>query len=164
MEFIVPFKPQSAMRPNYSHKTGRPNQMFMPPKYRHWRDETNLWFEDWLYETDYQLIKELIYMDDEQKTPIRDENGNFKQDFYGYEVKLMFIVPKSKSGRPFPMGQQSSDIDNYAKAVVDMMFESQSFKNAGLNDKYIQSMILLKRCAVGDEETHIEVDLHQIKL
>ena len=64
MRFIVPFAPQSAMRPNYSSETGRPSHMFMPKTYRKWRDETNLWFEDWLFDTDYRLLKECLYLDD----------------------------------------------------------------------------------------------------
>ena len=43
-----------------------------------------------------------------------------------------------------------------------MIFESQSFKNAKLNDKYIQSMILLKRCAREGENPRIDVELTQI--
>ena len=161
MKFTVPFEPQSAMRPNYSSETGRPSHLFMPPQYRKWRDTVSLWFEDWLFDTDYALLKECLYLKDGRN--IRDQKtGSFRPEFYGYEFKAMFVLKPSKNGRPFPIAQRSSDIDNYAKAVVDMIFESQSFKNAKLNDKYIQSMILLKRCAREGEKPRIDVELTQI--
>ena len=58
----------------------------------------------------------------------------------------------------------TADLDNYAKAVIDMMFESSAFKDVGVNDRWIQSMNLTKRYTIGDEVSHIEVDIHQIRL
>ena len=43
-----------------------------------------------------------------------------------------------------------------------MIFESRSFKNAELDDKLIQSMNLLKRCAKEGEEPHIEAELKML--
>ena len=146
MRFIVPFAPQSAMRPNYSSETGRPSHMFMPKTYRKWRDETNLWFEDWLFDTDYN-IRNL-------------DTGRFQPDFCGYALSAVFVVKARKDGKPFPLSRP--DIDNYAKALTDMIFESRSFKNAALDDKQIQSMNLLKRCAKEGEEPHIEAELKML--
>ena len=159
MRFIVPFAPQSAMRPNYSSETGRPSHMFMPKTYRKWRDETNLWFEDWLFDTDYRLLKECLYLDDGRN--IRNlDTGRFQPDFCGYALSAVFVVKARKDGKPFPLSRP--DIDNYAKALTDMIFESRSFKNAELDDKLIQSMNLLKRCAKEGEEPHFEAELKML--
>lgn len=164
MKFTIPLEPQTASRPKYSETTGRVSRMYMPPKYRKWRDELREWLVEWLNETDNQLLKELLYLPDGR--PIRNEDTDkLDDDFSGYIIKLVFVMKRTDGNtRAFPVASNTSDIDNLFKAVTDGLFESEPFKELGLNDRWIQSNVSTKRyTALGtDEQPHIEVDIKHI--
>lgn len=163
MRFTVPFNPVSAARPNWSTKSGQATRTYMPHKYAAFRRKFAIWFEQWLKDTDAQLLRELYRLPDGR--PIRDEDGQLSLDFRGYEITVVFYVETSNADvRPFPLTAQSSDIDNYYKAVTDGIFESDSFKNlAKLNDRWIQKVSMAKvACPKG--EGKIVVDLKQLQI
>lgn len=168
MKFTVPFNPVSAARPNWSNRNGRATRAFMPKKYREWRSEVSDWFEEWLASTDYALVEELRHLPDGR--PIRQGKADakerpFQPDFYGYVANVVFYVEtKNSDKRPFPLATTSSDLDNYYKAVTDMMFESDTFKNrAKLNDRWIQKNSCLK-VTTKPGTGHIDVDIHVIDI
>ena len=165
VKFVIPFAPQSAMRPNYSSKDGRATRVYMPPKYRHWREKAGEWFDEWCESNDDALLKELIYVPGTNNEKLIKDQDKFVDEFYGYEFDAVFVLSNEHGGdRLFPIMSGTADLDNYAKAVIDMMFESSAFKDVGVNDRWIQSMNLTKRYTIGDEVSHIEVDIHQIRL
>lgn len=168
MRFTMPFAPVSAARPNWNTQTGKVNsRSYMPVRYKEWREKADFWFEDWLAQTDCQLIKELIYFDsDDKSTLVKDrKTGLFNPYFYGYQVKILMVLPqKSKKVlRAFPLSANQADIDNYSKAVIDAIFQSKSFKNARIDDRFIQDLHAKKRLCMQGEEPHTDIEISMIK-
>lgn len=164
----MPFAPVSAARPNWNTQTGKVNsRSYMPVRYKEWREKADFWFEDWLAQTDCQLIKELIYFDpDDKSTLVKDrKTGLFNPYFYGYQVKILMVLPqKSKKVlRAFPLSANQADIDNYSKAVIDAIFQSKSFKNARIDDRFIQDLHAKKRLCMQGEEPHTDIEIAMIK-
>ena len=164
MKFTIPFSPVSAARPNWSNKNGRATRAYMPKKYAEYRRQVGAWFENWLKETDYQLVKELYRLPNGELVKDPD-TGKLNLNFLGYDLNIIFYVPTANYDiRPFPLTAQSSDLDNYYKGVTDAIFESDSVKNvASLNDRWIQRSTMLKvACKKGEGKT--VVDLKQLQL
>lgn len=177
MQFTIPFAPVSASRPNWSAKNGRATRTYIPKHYKEWREKTNEWFEDWLEQTDYKLIRELIRLSPQASLKNKNDEGrerilvqleskknknDFAENFWGFEVKMLLYVEVQNVNKPYPLASNTGDLDNYYKAVTDMMFESDSFKKAGFNDRWIQKASIMK-LAVPKGEGKIIVDISRIE-
>lgn len=159
-------EPQTAGRARYSPETGRVNRMYMDQNYRKWRDEFSIWFEEYLNETNDELLNYLTVMNDGR--PIRNEQtGKLLDDFNGYLVRTILVLKRPKGNkRTFPVAQNTPDLDNMYKAVTDGIFESRPFKAVGIDDLWIQTNQSNKRyTALGtDEKPHIEFEILKIEL
>ncbi|WP_283548120.1 hypothetical protein [Ligilactobacillus salivarius] len=57
-----------------------------------------------------------------QKIPIL---GKIRDDYLGLKARILFILPRRNNretridDRPFPVDANTSDIDNYAKSIID---------------------------------------------
>ena len=164
MRVTFPFEPVSAARPNWNTQTGKVNNRgYMPAKYKEWRIKANDFFENWLEEQEYKPMEDLLYIDPEKKV-LAKENGVFNPYFYGYKVRILCVLPQRSKNtyRPFPLSANQADIDNYSKAVIDAIFQSESFKRAKIDDRFIQDLHAKKRNCRPDEEPHIDVDISKI--
>ena len=100
-----------------------------------------------------------------QKIPIL---GKIRDDYLGLKARILFILPRRNNretridDRPFPVDANTSDIDNYAKSIIDAFFENPMFKETGLNDRHIQSLLLQKRYAKPDEDIGIIFEIKAI--
>ena len=167
-QFTVPLAPQTASRPNWTPH-GRATRTFMPEKYRRWREDFNDWFIDFLTETDSELFYFLTHLQDGTWIRERDEEGNLgpvSDRFFGYAFELVFVLPRTAhETRALPIATRTADIDNYFKAVIDGIFESEPAKHYGLNDRWIQDIHVTKRYTWydSDEKPHIEVGIKRIE-
>lgn len=193
MKFIIPIEPLPAPRTSYSKETGKlSGRAIMPKAYRDWRNRANEWLEKWLEKTNYQLVTELLTMPSGNyfKEPKRDSLGHIKElvgkdntlridykprsfdpYFKGYEVQVVFILPRTKldkNGNPrnisrddtyFPLSNHYGDIDNYLKSTFDLFFQNDTFKYYGLDDRYIQKVTATKIICDEDEDPHIEMEV-----
>lgn len=159
-------EPHTAGRPRYSMKTGRVNRTVMDQGYREWREKFQIWFENYLNETNDALLNYMTALSDGR--PIRnEETTKLVNDFNGYFVRIICVLKRPKgSRRAFPFNSNTADLDNYYKAVSDGMFESRPFKAVGINDRWIQTIQANKRYTVlgTDELPHIEVEIKRIEV
>lgn len=165
MKLTYPFAPVSAARPNWNMKNGKLNsRSYMPANYRNWRIKADDYFENWLIERDFKPLEELVYLDPKKKIPAR-ENGVFSPFFYGYKVKISIVLPQlgKNTYRAFPLSTSQADIDNYSKAVIDSIFQSDSFKRAKIDDRFIQYLLAKKRLCMRNEEPHTDVEITMIR-
>lgn len=218
MKIEVPLRPQGAKRPQINSKI---NSAYYDSAYRDWLGEAKSWVENYLVETDFALIKELLGTDaegnqylnthyvrgfkklddiefkedegvkvvktrnvmlDEQGNPVLDEEGyvisqsgqrmpilgELRDDYLGIKVKVQFLLARrnnrkgTPTDKPFPLDSNTADLDQYAKAIIDAFFETAMFKETGLNDRHIQSMMLQKRYITGDESQGIRIEFQPI--
>ncbi|NEF83237.1 RusA family crossover junction endodeoxyribonuclease [Lactobacillus murinus] len=165
MRFDIPLKPQNASRPNFNSQ-GQAPRAFMQRKYRDWRHEFDKWFNDWLEETNARIFKELMFLNghiDDLDYLYRNSHGRLKPEFEGWSFNIVFVIERPKSvDRGFPVS--GGDLDNYAKAVIDGIFENPIAKMNRLNDKFIQDLHVTKRYTWldSDEKPHIEVEVNMI--
>ena len=164
MKFTVPMAPHTAGRPRFSEKTGRVSRTVMDQGYRKWRERFQEWFENYLNDTDNELLNYMTAT--KEGLPVRnEETGEIIDDFNGYLLRIVCVLQRPKnSRRSFPFASNTPDIDNLYKAVSDGMFESKPFKYVGLNDRWIQTLQCMKRYTMlgTDEEPHIEVEILRI--
>ena len=100
-----------------------------------------------------------------QRMPIL---GKIRDDYLGIKVRIMFILPRRNNrkttelDRPFPVDSNTADIDNYQKAVLDAFFETPMFKETGINDRHIQSIMAQKRYVDNEESPCILLEMKPI--
>lgn len=170
-KFEVPLAPKTAARPRMTTKK---RMVSMDEDYRKWRDKASLWFDRYLEATRLELP--LFLAGDGYKTirnagmPPRDESGKLRgklrPDFQGWAIEIEFVVARPENSiRFYPVNSTTADLDNYEKAVIDMMFESEVFKELGLNDRFIQRKLTYKRYTRldSDEQPHIVVAMENLK-
>ena len=192
MRFTIPFAPVSAGRPNWNGQTGYATNTHMPKRYREWRTKVGAWFEHWLEDTNYQLLHELYRLspqaslenkNEQGREPIvttrerhrytKDKDGNKVQktvkenrlarNFWGFKIKVVLCVEESNVTSPYPLSGRTGDLDNYYKAVTDMIFESDTFKRVfNFNDRWIQEATVAK-LAVPKGNGKIVVDIQKIE-
>lgn len=165
MKLTYPFEPVSAARPNWNTKTGKLNsRSYMPTKYRNWRIKADDYFENWLAERDYKPMDELLYIDKDKKV-LAKENGVFNPYFYGYRVRILIVLPQvgKNTYRAFPLSASQADIDNYSKAVIDSIFQSETFKKAKIDDRFIQDLHAKKRLCMPNEEPHVDIEITMLR-
>lgn len=166
MKIIIPLEPHTAGRPRFNDRTGRVTRTHMDPGYREWRTKFQNWFDDYLNSTNNELLK--FMMVNSQGMPIRNEvTGKLIDSFYGYIVRVICVMKRPEHvKRPFPFASNTADLDNLYKAVTDGIFESKPFKEAGINDRWIQTIQANKRyTALGTKEKpHIEVEILKIEV
>lgn len=165
MKFTVPMEPHTAGRPRFSDKTGRVTRTVMDQGYRKWRERFQEWFENYLNDTDNELLNYMTAT--KEGLPVRnEETGQIIDAFNGYLVRIICVLKRPKgSRRAFPFASNTPDIDNLYKAVSDGMFESKPFKYVGINDRWIQTLQCMKRYTMlgTDEKPHIEVEILRIE-
>ncbi|EDP6423474.1 RusA family crossover junction endodeoxyribonuclease [Campylobacter jejuni] len=165
MRFDIPLPPMNASRPEFNSQ-GQSPRAFIRKAYRDWRIEFDEWFNNWLDETDAQLFKELMFLKghiDDFDYLYRTKRGRLRDEFEGWSFNIILVIQRPKSiERAFPVS--GGDIDNYAKAVLDGIFENPIAKENRLNDKFIQDLHVTKRYTWLDsnEKPHIEVEVNQI--
>ncbi len=166
MKIFIPMEPHTAGRPRFSSRTGKVTRTVMDQGYRKWRQKFNTWFEQYLNDTQDELLNFLTVMNDGR--PIRNEvTGKLLSDFNGYIVRVICVLKRPKGNlRAFPIATNTADLDNLYKAVTDGIFESEPFKGIGINDRWIQTIQANKRyTALGtNEKPHIEVEILKIEL
>lgn len=165
MKITFPFEPVSASRPNWNLVNGKINsRSYMPERYKKWRLKADKYVENWLRERNYRPMEELIYLDPEKGIKAR-EDGVFSSYFFGYKVKILIVLPQKskKVYRAFPLSTNQADIDNYSKAVIDAVFQSEAFKKAKIDDRFIQDLHSKKRLCMPDEEPFTSIDISMIR-
>lgn len=166
-KFTVPLPPQPAVRPrfNASGYVTRRGQTHNNPVYAKWRADFEEWFSNWLIETNGELLNYLAFkVGSNQEKLVRKKTG-FINDFYGYQMQLVFVCERPKTvTKTFPTSKEIGDIDNFTKAVLDGIFQSEQIKPTRLDDKLVQIVRATKRFTKldSDEKPHIEVTLVQI--
>ena len=163
--FDIPIEPMPAPRARTSKLGG-----YFKNEYNIWRKRVDMWFNDFLSATNYELIFRMNGSEDGYKT-IRDIKsglprdpetgklrGKLRSDFIGYRFTITYVVTRPNNEyRPFPV--KRADIDNYTKATIDALFENHNFYDMGINDQFIQILNTSKRYTKldTDEKPHIEV-------
>ena len=171
----IPLAPQTASRPNWTDK-GNLTVTHMPKRYREWRIQFAKWFNQYLDETNDELIKYLSSLSDGRPivstwttTNRRGDTVHHHQlvsDFYGYFVKVIFVLQRPANNmRPFPFETRTADLDNYYKAAIDGIFESEAEKTVKLHDRWIQEAQIQKRYTLpgSEEQPHIELEIKRIE-
>ncbi len=165
MKITLPFEPVSAARPNWNLANGKINsRSYMPARYRKWRIKADEYIENWLSERNYEPINDLIYLNPEKHIKAR-ENGIFSPYFFGYKVRILIVLPQlsKKIYRAFPLSTSQADIDNYSKAVMDAVFQSETFKRAKIDDRFVQDLHSKKRLCMQNEEPHTDIEITMIR-
>ena len=171
----IPLVPHTASRPNWTAK-GDLTITHMPKGYREWRLQFASWFNQYLEATNDELLVYLSHLQDGRPIVSTWTTTNRKgekvkhhkliSDFYGYFVKAIFVLPRPANNlRPYPFETKTADLDNYYKAVIDGVFESEGAKAVKLNDRWIQEAQIQKRYTLpdGKEQPHIELEIKRIE-
>lgn len=159
MKWIMPIEPKGAKRPRLTPKA---TLVSMDKVYRDWREEANMWVDDWLKKTNGAILRELL---GKGNTSTRDKKNRIRNDYAGIIVNLEFVLPRPSDNiwRAFPIDTHTYDLDNYEKSVIDCYFEHPAFVAAHLNDRYIQQISAIKRYTMDGEETHIGIEMKPIE-
>lgn len=171
----IPMEPHTASRPNWTSR-GDLTITHMPKGYREWRLKFANWFNQYLEATNDDLLVYLSHLQDGRpiittwttKNRKGEEVKHHKliSDFYGYFVRVIFVLPRPANNmRPYPFETKTADLDNYYKAAVDGIFESEGAKAVKLNDRWIQEAQIQKRYTLpgGKEKPHIELEIKRIE-
>lgn len=171
----IPLEPHTASRPNWTAR-GDLTITHMPDGYAAWRLEFTRWFNQYLAETEDELLYYLSHLEDgrpivntwmsTKRNGEKKVNHQLIADFYGYFVKTIFVLPRPANNmRPYPLESRTADLDNYYKAIIDGIFESEGAKTIKLNDRWIQEAQIQKRYALpgGKERAHIELIINRIE-
>ncbi len=175
LDIKIPLEPHTASRPRWTAK-GDLTITRMPKGYREWRIQFNNWFVDYLQRTDDELLYYLTHLKDGRPivnvwTTTNRKGEEVKhhkliEDFCGYFVKIIFVIQRpSNTLRPYPLGGNTADLDNYYKAVTDGIFSSEAGKMLKLNDRWITESQQLKRYTLAgtNEQPHIDLTIKRIE-